>query len=178
MTVALEVRDLKKTFGGGKTLLGNPKPAVHAVRSVNLSVATGETLGVVGESGCGKSTLARMLVGLLEPSSGSVHIEGESIGDLTESGAGLGGVIQYVFQDPISSLNPRKTIRQIIEAPLIPSARDGRGRAQGAHRRTAGRGQPAAGISRTLPARIFRRSGTAHRHCPCPCSEPAHHCPR
>jgi oligopeptide/dipeptide ABC transporter ATP-binding protein len=70
----------------------------------------------VGESGCGKSTLARMLVGLLPPSSGHIEIEGEPLD--TADPAEFGKKIQYVFQDPISSLNPRKTIRQIMEAPL------------------------------------------------------------
>jgi peptide/nickel transport system ATP-binding protein len=79
-------------------------------------VQKGETLGIVGESGCGKSTLARMLVGLLEPSSGRIEIEGEPLDNADP--AVFGRKIQYVFQDPISSLNPRKTIRQIMEAPL------------------------------------------------------------
>jgi peptide/nickel transport system ATP-binding protein len=75
-----------------------------------------ETLGIVGESGCGKSTLARMLVGLLEPTTGTIEIEGAALDNADP--AAFGKRIQYVFQDPISSLNPRKTIRQIMEAPL------------------------------------------------------------
>jgi peptide/nickel transport system ATP-binding protein len=86
------------------------------VHPVTLSVRAGETLGIVGESGCGKSTLARMLVGLLEPTTGTIEIEGAAL-DTTDP-AEFGKRIQYVFQDPISSLNPRKTIRQIMEAPL------------------------------------------------------------
>jgi len=89
---------------------------VRAVQPVDLVVQKGETLGIVGESGCGKSTLARMLVGLLEPSSGRIEIEGEPLDNADP--AVFGRKIQYVFQDPISSLNPRKTIRQIMEAPL------------------------------------------------------------
>jgi len=119
VSLALEVNDLSKTFGGGTTLFGRKRPAVHAVRSTSFSVRQGETLGIVGESGCGKSTLARMLVGLLPPSSGEIVIEGEDLGGLTGDTAAFGKRIQYVFQDPISSLNPRKTIRQIMEAPLI-----------------------------------------------------------
>ncbi|MBC56477.1 MAG: peptide ABC transporter ATP-binding protein [Confluentimicrobium sp.] len=116
MTDALKLTELSKSFPVGKPLFGKPKAIVRAVRPVSLRVETGETLGIVGESGCGKSTLARMLVGLLPPSTGTIEIEGEAP-DTTDPAA-FGRRIQYVFQDPISSLNPRKTIRQIIEAPL------------------------------------------------------------
>lgn len=116
MTEALKLTALSKTFPVGRTLFGNSKGSVKAVHPVTLSVQHGETLGIVGESGCGKSTLARMLVGLLEPSSGSIEIEGAALDNADP--AEFGKRIQYVFQDPISSLNPRKTIRQIMEAPL------------------------------------------------------------
>ena len=116
MTEALKLTELSKTFPVGRTLFGSSMGSVKAVHPVTLSVKQGETLGIVGESGCGKSTLARMLVGLLEPTTGSIEIEGEVIN--TADPAEFGKRIQYVFQDPISSLNPRKTIRQIMEAPL------------------------------------------------------------
>ena len=119
MTAALVVRNLGKTFGGGRTLLGGRKPSISAVKGATFSVARGETLGIVGESGCGKSTLARMLVGLLPPTAGTIEIEGRDLSDHTGNPAAFGRLIQYVFQDPISSLNPRKSIRQILEAPLI-----------------------------------------------------------
>ena len=119
MTLALEIRNLTKRFGGERSLLGSAKPTVHAVRDTTFSVARGETLGIVGESGCGKTTLARMLVGLLPPSEGTIAIEGKDLTEQTGDPAAFGRLIQYVFQDPISSLNPRKTIRQILEAPLI-----------------------------------------------------------
>lgn len=119
MTLALEVTNLRKTFGGGRTVLGRELPSVHAVRDVNLTVRKGETLGIVGESGCGKSTLARMLVGLLEPSEGEIVIEGTRLAEHAGKPAAFGRLIQYVFQDPISSLNPRKTIREVLEAPLM-----------------------------------------------------------
>ncbi|MCB1490912.1 MAG: ATP-binding cassette domain-containing protein [Rhodobiaceae bacterium] len=119
MTTALRVQDLRKTFGGERTLIGQRKPAVHAVQDATFSVAKGETLGIVGESGCGKSTLARMLVGLLPPTSGTIEIEGKNLSEHAGDPAAFGRLIQYVFQDPLSSLNPRKTIRQILEAPLI-----------------------------------------------------------
>ena len=116
MTSALKLSDLSKTFPVGKPLFGPPKAMVRAVRPVSLEVAQGETLGIVGESGCGKSTLARMLVGLLPPSTGAIEIDGETLNN--SDPAEFGKRIQYVFQDPISSLNPRKTIRQIMEVPL------------------------------------------------------------
>ena len=119
VTAALIARNLGKTFGGGRTLLGRRKPSVSAVRGVTFSVAPGETLGIVGESGCGKSTLARMLVGLLTPTAGAIEIEGRDLSHYTGNPAAVGRLVQYVFQDPISSLNPRKSIRQILEAPLI-----------------------------------------------------------
>ena len=116
MTEALKITGLSKTFPVGRSLFGRARAGVRAVHPVTLSVRAGETLGIVGESGCGKSTLARMLVGLLEPTTGTIEIEGAAL-DTTDP-AEFGKRIQYVFQDPISSLNPRKTIRQIMEAPL------------------------------------------------------------
>ncbi len=118
MSAALSVRGLGRRFGGGRSLLGGQKPSVHAVQDVSFEVRPGETLGIVGESGCGKSTLARMLVGLLPPTSGTVEIEGKDLSDHAGDPAAFGRLIQYVFQDPLSSLNPRKTVRQILEAPL------------------------------------------------------------
>ena len=116
MSAALKITGLSKTFPVGRGLFGGPKASVKAVHPVTLTVETGETLGIVGESGCGKSTLARMLVGLLPPTTGSIEIEGAALDNADP--AAFGKRIQYVFQDPISSLNPRKTIRQIMEAPL------------------------------------------------------------
>jgi oligopeptide/dipeptide ABC transporter ATP-binding protein len=113
---ALKVTDLSKSFPIGGGLFRAPKTAVRAVRPMSFEVAKGETLGIVGESGCGKSTLARMLVGLLEPTTGRIEIEGKPLDNADP--AAFGKLIQYVFQDPVSSLNPRKTIRQIMEAPL------------------------------------------------------------
>ena len=116
MVLSLEFDKLSKKFPARKGALSLSKFEVTAVNAVSLKIKPGETFGLVGESGCGKSTLAKMLVGLLKPTSGRIIIDGE-IFDKSDPKI-FGKKIQYVFQDPISSLNPRKTIRQIIEAPL------------------------------------------------------------
>jgi peptide/nickel transport system ATP-binding protein len=120
MSALMEIQRVTRRFGGGRSLLGRPKPTVHAVQGVTFEVRQGETLGIVGESGCGKSTLAKLLVGLQRPSEGDVLLSGAKVHDpaVFERRA-LAKRVQYVFQDPLSSLNPRKTIRQILEAPLI-----------------------------------------------------------
>ena len=92
---------------------------VHAVDDVSLSLREGQTLGVVGESGCGKSTLARCIVRLLEPTSGALRFRGTDITHLKRRGLmPLRKEVQLVFQDPVSSLNPRQRVAQIIGTPL------------------------------------------------------------
>lgn len=119
MEKAIEVTNLVKTFGGKRTLFGGTTHAIHACKNINLTVEHGETLAVVGESGSGKSTLARMIVGLETPTSGEMKIAGRAWADLASEGTrAFGQMIQYVFQDPVASLNPRKTIGEILDAPL------------------------------------------------------------
>jgi peptide/nickel transport system ATP-binding protein len=120
MSALLEISDLERRFGGELRLLNGRAPTVYAVQGINLDLEQGETLGIVGESGCGKSTLARMLVGLDQPSAGLIKLAGHGIeGGKTSAGKPLATEVQYVFQDPVSSLNPRKTIRKTLEAPMI-----------------------------------------------------------
>jgi oligopeptide/dipeptide ABC transporter ATP-binding protein len=92
---------------------------VHAVDDVSLRLNEGETLGVVGESGCGKSTLARCFVRLLEPTDGAIRYRGQDITHLGRKALDpMRREVQLVFQDPVSSLNPRKRVGQIIGTPL------------------------------------------------------------
>ena len=113
--IILEGRHLNRIFRRSAGLFRRDEE-MHAVRDLSMELRRGETLGIVGESGCGKSTLARMLVGLDTPSSGEIRLFGETMPAGSNS---LAKTIQYVFQDPIASLNPRKTIGQILEAPLL-----------------------------------------------------------
>jgi peptide/nickel transport system ATP-binding protein len=89
---------------------------LNAVNGIDFEVKRGETLGIVGESGCGKSTLARMLLGLLSPTQGSIELDGQNIATLDRKA--LARRIQPIFQDPYSSLNPRRTITDIVTLPL------------------------------------------------------------
>jgi peptide/nickel transport system ATP-binding protein len=112
----LEVRALERHFALGRGLFRAPQ-SLKAVNGVSLAIRKGEVLGLVGESGCGKSTLARLLLGLLPASSGEILLDGEPIGRLDRRE--LARRVQPVFQDPYSSLNPRKTIGTIIGLPLL-----------------------------------------------------------
>ena len=116
----LQVDDLHVRFpisGGG--LLGTGKRTLHAVNGISFELAKGECLSIVGESGCGKSTTALSILGLQEPTEGSIRYRGQPL-------AGAGGpgrmerakAVQMVFQDPYASLNPRQSVRTSLAAPL------------------------------------------------------------
>ena len=109
----LEVKGLKKYFS-------TPRGMLHAVDDVTFTINKGQTLGVVGESGCGKSTTGRAILRLLEPTGGEVLFEGEDLAKLSkEEMRKKRKDLQIIFQDPFSSLNPRKTISQTIAEPLL-----------------------------------------------------------
>jgi oligopeptide/dipeptide ABC transporter ATP-binding protein len=118
--VLMEVRDLVKHFPIRKGLLQRQVGAVRAVDGVSFDVLQGETLGLVGESGCGKSTTARLLLRLMQPTSGSIRFHGDEIATIKGSRLkDLRREMQMIFQDPYSSLNPRKTVGSIIADPLV-----------------------------------------------------------
>lgn len=111
----LIIEGLKKYFPVGKGFFGRSQQFVKAVDGVNLTVRTGETIGLVGESGCGKSTLGNCILRLEEPTSGQIIFEGRDVLALgSKSLRQLRRDMQIIFQDPYSSLNPRKSIGQII----------------------------------------------------------------
>ena len=118
-----EVRGLKKYFEVGRPGLFSPDPRlVHAVDGVDFQLRRSEVIALVGESGCGKSTLALMLMGLEDPTEGTIIFEGEDIthlNDYERKAKNLRQKIQMIFQDPYESLNPTQTIEEIVTEPLL-----------------------------------------------------------
>lgn len=111
----IDAKDVTRNFSISRGMFRG-KQQLKAVNGVNLTVARGEVLALVGESGCGKTTLAKMLLGLLPQSSGTVELCGKPINDVPR--LELARTVQPIFQDPYSSLNPRKTIGSIIALPM------------------------------------------------------------
>ncbi len=120
LSVSGLVKHYEQTRSMAQRLLGKPRTWVHAVNNVNFEILRGETLGLIGESGCGKSTLGRTVLRLHEPTAGTINFDGI---DITSAGndalTRLRARMQIVFQDPYASLNPRRTVRQIVDLPLM-----------------------------------------------------------
>jgi peptide/nickel transport system ATP-binding protein len=109
----VQVRHLTKVYTGGAQ-------SVRAVDDVSLDIHSGETLGLVGESGCGKSTLGRLILRLIEPTSGSVTFDGTDVLETSASDLRrLRRGMQIIFQDPFGSLDPRMSVEQIVAEPLV-----------------------------------------------------------
>jgi oligopeptide transport system ATP-binding protein len=119
----VEIRNLTKIYSQGDSVLGGKSATKHEVRAVDdvsLDIRSGETLGLVGESGSGKSTLGRLVLRLIEPTSGAISFEGR---DLLAASRGemrrLRREMQIIFQDPFASLDPRYRVEQLIAEPLL-----------------------------------------------------------
>ena len=116
----LSIRDLVKVYQTDEGMFGKAKREVRAVNGVSLDITQGETLGLVGESGCGKTTLGRMILRLIEPTSGSIIFNSQNV---LEAGSSqlrrLRRDMQIIFQDPFASLNPRMRVEEIVTEPLM-----------------------------------------------------------
>lgn len=116
----LKVSNLEKKFPIQRGMFKLTVGQIHAVDGISFEIAAGETLGLVGESGCGKSTTARLILRLLDPTSGEIFFDGKEIHAMSrEKIRAVRKDMQIVFQDPYASLNPRMTVRQIVAEPLI-----------------------------------------------------------
>ena len=117
----LEIRNLTKIFPLGESVFsGGSKSEVRAVDDVSFDIEAGETLGLVGESGSGKSTLGRLVLRLIEPTSGSIKLNGRDL--LTTSRNEMRLLrrdMQIIFQDPFGSLDPRMRVEDVIAEPLV-----------------------------------------------------------
>ena len=115
----LEVARLRKYFPVRSGIVARTVGQVHAVDGVSFSIASGETLGLVGESGCGKSTAGKAVLKLIEPTAGTIRLRGRDITRLNKADMRpLRREMQLIFQDPFSSLNPRMTAGAIVREPL------------------------------------------------------------
>ncbi len=131
----LQLDQVTRTYALARERLWHAPSVVHALRGVSLHLTRGSSLGVVGESGSGKSTLARLAMALEAPSSGTVHVLGQALNQLTAAALrDARREFQMVFQDPYGSLDPRQTVERIITEPLTAlggaSATDLRDRAR------------------------------------------------
>jgi peptide/nickel transport system ATP-binding protein len=133
----LATRDLARYFDVSPPLLnrlieGAPRAVLKAVDGVSFEIGRGETFSLVGESGCGKSTVARLIVGLYEPTGGSIRFDDVEIGAGASKGARrrVQSRMQMIFQDPYASLNPRWRVASIVAEPMQAKGREAREKAQ------------------------------------------------
>ncbi len=120
MTDLIDVRALKKHFRLPGGWLSGDIRHVYAVDGVDLTIARGETFGLVGESGCGKTTLGRMILRLIDPSAGLIFFDGQELTSLGRTAMQpVRRQMQIVFQNPLSSLSPRQKVEQIVAEPII-----------------------------------------------------------
>ncbi|HEY2495985.1 MAG TPA: ATP-binding cassette domain-containing protein [Candidatus Angelobacter sp.] len=115
----LSIRNLIKVYQTDEGVFGKRRHEVRAVNGVSLDISQGETLGLVGESGCGKTTLGRMILRLIEPTSGAMTFNDQNV--LAAGSSELRRLrrdMQIIFQDPFASLNPRMRVEQIVTEPL------------------------------------------------------------
>lgn len=117
--IMLEIDNVSKIYPGRRGIFGT-SPEVHALKNVSLSLRKGESFGLVGESGSGKTTLTRSILHLETPTSGSIRVQGQDLGKLSDAELRrLRARVQIVFQDPYASLNPRMTVYDIVTEPLV-----------------------------------------------------------
>ena len=166
-TPVVEARRLSKLFPVKGGFLGRSTGVVRAVDDISFIIDQGQTLGLVGESGCGKTTTSKLVLGLEEPTGGSIRFEGKDLQELDAAGRRhYRKSVQAVFQDPFASLNPRMRVGAIIAEPLVtneslPDA-DVRKRVAQLLELT---GLPERAAD-ALPPRVLRRPAPAHRHRP------------
>ncbi|MGH9513598.1 MAG: ABC transporter ATP-binding protein [Terriglobales bacterium] len=153
----LDIRHLTKVFPQGESIFGGGATGeIRAVDDVSLNIEPGETLGLVGESGSGKSTLGRLVLRLIEPTSGSIHFDGRDL--LAANGPEMRRLrrhMQIVFQDPFGSLDPRMRVQDIIGEPLVIHREIGaQGRGRSARRMRVGELLRAVGLDESAAQRF------------------------
>jgi oligopeptide/dipeptide ABC transporter ATP-binding protein len=123
-TAVVQAAELTKHFPARRGIFGGSRGVVRAVDGISFTIDGGKTLGVVGESGCGKTTTAKLVLGLEQPTGGSMLFEDRELAGLNAAGyRNYRKSVQAVFQDPYASLNPRMRISAIIAEPLITNER-------------------------------------------------------